>query len=135
MLMILMMLAAWALMIGAHWLSPSEGLPVTLVFFGAPLLSGILMCCGNRRNDLSLGQTLSGALLWGILNAMAGSILIHLSQKILPAIPASTDVPQEHPAQQQSLTLLFFTILLVVLPPLMAVIWRIILNIRARRAK
>ena len=135
MTMLFAMLGAWAMMIGAHYLSPAEGLPVMLVFFGTPLLTAFLMCRGNRKNDITIGGTLSGALLWGILNALAGGLMMRFAPDILPAIPASADVPQESPAQMLSFTLLFFTLLLAILPPLTALVWRLILNAKGRTAE
>ena len=124
------LLVSWALMIGAHWISPAEGLPVTLVFFLAPLLSGILMCYRNRTHEIELENTLYGILAWGFFDFVAATLLIKNADKVLPEMPVSPDVLMDHtPAQEQTFTLLFFAILLGVLPPLMTIIWRIICKI------
>ena len=133
MLMILVMLCVWALMIGAYWLSPSDGLPVMLVFFGAPVIAAFLMCRGNRKHDVTIGGTLFGAVLWGILHAALGGLILSNDKALLPEIPVQPDVLLDHsPSQERAYTLLFFMIAFAVVPPLLALIWRIILNIRAR---
>lgn len=116
--------ASWVLIYLTMWKFPTMEV-LQLVLLCTPLAVGILMCRANRKSEISLDGTVFGGIIWVILNVVVGSVLVHLvSQKTFYAYETSEEW------KSANFTCVIYTLLFALLPPLMAVIWRIILNIR-----
>jgi len=130
MLMVLAALAAWGLMVLSMSLFPTADWMQPVLLFAVPVLTAILMCRGNRKHEIPLDGTVFGGCIWVILNVCAGAVLSHLAEK-------KTFYAYETAEEWKGAQIFcwIFTAAIAVLPPLAAVIWRIILNIRERVKK
>lgn len=116
------MLGAWVLLIAAILLNSIGGLITGIVVFTVPFLVGILMCRECYKNEIPISGVLFGGILWIILNAILGGILMQLAaHKHL--------IPTHSPEESTSLLLvcLIYTVELCVVPLVMTLTWRLIL--------